>query len=199
MKLRFLITAVFVIFLTIGCGEPYLRTDAGNSNIRRGRYQEALSDYLEGMKKTGNELILQYNIGNVYYYLGETQKAVTIWEQSANASSKEAVYRSVFNQGVVHYQNGEYSRASDCFLLAVKAEPDRIKAKINLELCIKKITEQSEISSEGLGIEESQELSEKIAEENSLLLRLIREGEVFILNQEESASTEQNGNRIQDW
>lgn len=199
MKPRLLFAAVFISILLTGCREPYLKTAAGNSNVRRGRYQNALSNYLEGIHKNGNPSTLQYNIGNVYYYLGETEKAAAIWGQAADSSSKETVYRSFFNQGVVHYQAGRFSRGADCFLRAVKAAPDRIEAKINLELCIKKISEQNEVPSGGAGIEETPDMSDRIPGENSLLLRLIKEGELSSLKQEESASTDQDGGPVRDW
>ena len=61
--------------------EPGFSVLRGNYFYQQGRYQDALLFYLKGEDTGKYSGRIAYNVGNVYYALGEGQAALQIWAE----------------------------------------------------------------------------------------------------------------------
>ena len=143
MAKRILVLVIGIAVLSLcGCGKPYLATAGANAYVRRGLFQEALGKYLQVFETGSAGDVVGYNIGNVYYYLGDKEKALEMWEAGAESSLREVRYRSYFNTGVLLYGMNSFETSAEAFLAALKLYPDRSQPRINLEYCIRQIEAQ---------------------------------------------------------
>ena len=69
--LTFLLSGAILLFGSCSLLEPGLSVLRGNYLYQQGRYQNALLLYLEGDESGKSRERILYNIGNVYYALGE--------------------------------------------------------------------------------------------------------------------------------
>ena len=134
---------LFILFLfLISCSavKPEFSNLMGNNSYRNGKYQKATVFYLNGLKSGVYKDFLYYNIGNVFYSLGEGDEALSVWEKAEHTDDPEILYRVCFNKGVLYYQLGQYEAAYQSFKTALDIKPGDKDSKINLELAYKKNT-----------------------------------------------------------
>jgi tetratricopeptide (TPR) repeat protein len=130
--------AVFAIVL-VSCASPELEVVQGNYRYRQGDYAESTIHYLRALERRRHPGFLFYNLGNVYYSLGETEPAIdTLVRASVSEENEELRFRASFNLGNVFYELGEYDKAVAHYIQALRATATDIDAKINLELALKK-------------------------------------------------------------
>ena len=149
-----ILTALLIPLLSIAaasCGNsaPMARVLAGNMAHSRGQYQKAILHYLNAQKHPGSaEDALHYNLGSVYYALGEGEAALRAWAQAENSTSDvETLFRVAFNRGVLYYQWGYFEEAYRSFRRALVLNPSDIDTKINLEDSLSRI--RTELSAPG--------------------------------------------------
>ena len=128
---------------------PMARVLAGNLAHGRGQYQKAILHYLNAQKHPGSaEDALHYNLGSVYYALGEGEAALRAWAQAENSTGDlETLFRVAFNRGVLYYQWGRFEEAYRSFRRALVLKPSDIDTKINLEDSLSRI--RTELSAPG--------------------------------------------------
>jgi tetratricopeptide (TPR) repeat protein len=130
---------------------PHLRVIRANYNVSRGEYQLAIVDYLRAQESPTYERWLSYNLGNVYHFLGESGAANQRWEVARASDVSDLQFGASFNQGVWHYEQGQYMQALRQFRFALAIEPTSRAAKTNFELTLEKLAAGSELggTSEG--------------------------------------------------
>lgn len=183
------IVIIFFVLLLSGCGEPYMQVAGGNGRLRRGMYQQALAAYLQAAESTKYEKVMQYNIANVYYFLGETERALQTWQSAASASHLETAYRAFFNMGVVQYGSKDFSAAAESFLQAARMHPDRTEVKVNLEYCFRQMNTK--------GGTEAAENAETDTRNIETMMSIIKANEK--LKWEETPTTETADSAVRDW
>jgi tetratricopeptide (TPR) repeat protein len=110
----------------------------GNAAFQRGEFQRSSLAYLSA-RGTGTALdVVNYNLGNVYNALGETNTALAVWGRITQPGSEELAYRLAFNKGYLLYQRGQYEEACEQFRTALLMKPASLDAKRNLEICLLK-------------------------------------------------------------
>ncbi len=123
--------------------EPGFSVLRGNYFYQQGRYQDALLFYLKGEDTGKYRGRISYNVGNVYYALGEGHAALQIWAEIDSDRDSEVsfntVFNTVFNTGVIHYQLGNYPEAYRAFRTALELDTGSLDAKKNLELTIDRL------------------------------------------------------------
>ncbi len=140
MKRYFLCLGVFsAIFCMTSCSQGYIQAVAANQQAESGRFQDALARYLKAVAGSRYRDYFAYNIGNVYYLLGEPATAGRWWDKASESSSAEVRFGAAFNRGVAYYEEGEYPRAYSSFRKAVELVPASREAKINMEYAYRKI------------------------------------------------------------
>ncbi len=95
--------------------------------------------YIEAGRSDDFKEWIAYDLGTVYYALGEVDAAESEWRIAANTLDEELAYRVSFNYGVLLYERGAYAEAYEKFRNALEINPSGVEAKINLELTIEKM------------------------------------------------------------
>jgi tetratricopeptide (TPR) repeat protein len=121
----------------------------GNLLFRSGKDALATYRYLKALQTGGAqrwEDWIDYDLGSLYISEGEINPGLRILNRSLegysdltgnlNRRDRELFYRIFFNQGVAHYEIGNYREAGTSFIQALRLKSDSWDAKINLELSI---------------------------------------------------------------
>ena len=147
LKSTILLLAVLVVSACGGYGSitEVLR---GNLAYSRGDYQNALVHYMVAVEDAPSDAWTRFNIGNVYYALGEHEAALEVWhdarraieeDDDAGASELSLIYATSYNRGVLLYQQGQYAAAYDELRYALSVNSRSSDAKANLELALSKL------------------------------------------------------------
>ena len=110
----------------------------GNAAFQRGEFQKASLSYLSAQGTGASLDVVNFNLGNVYNALGETNTALSVWSRITRPASDELAYRLAFNKGYLLYQRGQYDQACQEFRTALLMKPSSLEAKRNLEICLLK-------------------------------------------------------------
>ena len=132
----------FSCLMLTGCLLNRVDTDLvqGNYAYARGDYQQAMVHYLAALQNdTVNRAWIQYDLGNVYFSLGEVEAAARMWDQAARAEDQDLLFAVHFNQGIAFYRQGNYPAAFEVFRQVLQIRPASHEAKINLELAQRKL------------------------------------------------------------
>lgn len=105
----------------------------GNGLYRRGAYQEAAAAYLS-VRGPRFKTLLSYDLANVYARLGETAAAVDLYGEARQSGEAELRAWSWYNEGLAHYEKGQYEEAYRAFREALAFDPTDEEARRNLEL-----------------------------------------------------------------
>ena len=150
-----------LLFFTLsfaGCSRlsPYFHVAAGNHGFSGGDYQKANIAYINAGKNGTHEHMIAYNLGTVYYALGEVAAAEREWQIALGSQDEVLAYKVNFNYGVLLFERGLYEEAYEKFRNALEIRPEGVESKINLELCVERMSAQgSEISREAGRAEDS--------------------------------------------
>ncbi len=135
-----LVAAGMVMMASCTLSTADLALVQGNYHYARGDYQAAMVQYFKAMAAGGeNQFLVQYNLGNVYYSLGEFEAAGRMWDLAARTTDSELLFAVHFNQGIAFYSQGRFQEAMDNYRLVLGLKPDSMDAKLNLEHAQQKI------------------------------------------------------------
>lgn len=109
------------------------------NDYAHGEYQDANRRLIELRDAPGFEPWISYNLGTVYYALGEPAAAAEAWEETGFASARDLAFRVEFNMGVIEYERGAYDAAYERFRHALELDPSSVEAKVNLELAFERM------------------------------------------------------------
>ncbi len=143
MEKRVLIVLVTALsLLAVSCSNPgmYVRVFSGNYAYTRGDYQDANLMYLRAAAPGKFTDYIAYNLGNVYYALGEAPSALEKWNKSVKSPAGEVRFASFYNRGVLLFELSRYEEAYTSFKQALKINAADIGAKIDLEYCLLKMS-----------------------------------------------------------
>lgn len=128
-----------MLFLSCNIRNMYLDVIRGNYYYGRGLYQSAVVSYLRALDADKHREWVEYNLGNVYHSLGETDAAASMWENASETRDGPLQYHIAFNRGTLNYEMGKYREAYDEFKRALQLRPSNVETKINLELSLRKM------------------------------------------------------------
>jgi tetratricopeptide (TPR) repeat protein len=120
----------------------------GNLEYGRGDYQSALVHYMVAQEASPEDSWIQFNVGNVYYALGELEAALETWQRARLAveaagergsADLSLLFATSYNRGVLLFQQGRYSSAYDEFRYALTVNARSTEAKVNLELALQRL------------------------------------------------------------
>ncbi len=135
---------LFIIFSSCSNTSAYLDVIEGNYAFSRGEYQEANLSYLNVKDSELYRDYISYNLGNVYYALGEIDSAFNEWQSIEDNIVNKIKIRTFFNEGVLLFELSRYEEAYEIFRKILVLESSNINAKINLEYCIAKMNFNTE-------------------------------------------------------
>ena len=130
------------------CGNPAASFKAGNRAYADGRYEEAVSAFLEAAAAAPESAEIQYNLGNAQYRAGSFEEALDSFEYAASMAESDALRsRCLYNLGNCVVRIGEGLRETDpqaamyyCrqaawfYRMALHSDSSSVNAAYNLEI-----------------------------------------------------------------
>jgi tetratricopeptide (TPR) repeat protein len=138
-KIYLTILLPMVFFSSCSLGKTGMDIMFGNYSFQKGNYQKAMVYYLRALEEEEFSGLIEYNLGNLYFSLGEPETAMEAWENADSESDLELLFRIYFNKGIYFYEKGMFRDAFESYKSALVLKPQDIDAKINLELSYRKI------------------------------------------------------------
>jgi len=124
------------LFISCSLPEAGVNVLLGNYDYQKGDYQKAMVRYMDSLGSEKNDLWIRYNLGNVYYSLGEHQAALEEWQRVERSDNDKLLKNSYFNRGILYFNLGKYSQAASGFKQVLKLDSSDLDAKVNLELSL---------------------------------------------------------------
>lgn len=192
--LKGLILSLLLINSSCSNSCVYIDVMEGNYAFSRGEYQEANLAYLNVKEQELYSDYISYNLGNVYYALGEIDSAFEEWGAMDGKLGTEITIRSFFNTGVLLFELSRYEESYKIFRSILELDPNYINAKINLEYCIQKMnfTTENRFGIVKIDPEESDK-----TDDVSRLLDFVRRRETNIWKA--SSRSEPDTEKLKDW
>ena len=106
----------------------------GNAHFAAGRYAEALESYREAQRRAPDEPSLALNAGRALHELGEFERAETATLGAMRSDDPQVRALALFHAGNHRWAAGDLLGARAAFVESLRAQPDLLDAKINLEL-----------------------------------------------------------------
>ena len=145
----------------------------GNQYYLDGRYQEAQMAYLKALELNMYEEWVRYNLGNVYYALGERRAALEEWDRAQGSVDSRLRFKVLFNKGVLALEEENWREGEKLFIRALELDPTSYSAKVNLEYATQKIASAQTQASKL----QTSPRPQKLDEEGERLLHYIRQKE----------------------
>jgi Ca-activated chloride channel family protein len=131
----------------------------------RNRYDEAVIPYFKALHYKDAAPYAEYGIGLTFYSLDENLVALKCYDNSMKIletlpdnEHRELRYRIHYNTGIIYFEEGNFEAAAGAFKEALRANPEKLDAKRNLELSLMSIT----IEKSGRNSSESKNESKEI-------------------------------------
>jgi Ca-activated chloride channel family protein len=124
------------------------RADVGSSMRkglaleRRGKYAEAMRAFQDALILEPDNVRIHYDIGRVLYEVKNDSEAVDHFQLGVLSKSRIARARSLYNMGDAKFRQRKLDEAITSFSQALLLNPRDMKAKQNLEYCLKMKSEQ---------------------------------------------------------
>ena len=138
--------------LFTGCSSKSMQVLQGSYAVKQNQYAQAVAAFYKAfqqeMKNQDSEALeyIVYDLGTAYSLLGENEAAREKFSIIENAPeenvSKNVVYATYYNQGVIAHKEGRYEDALEYFKKALETDSSKINAKINMELSIRLVEEE---------------------------------------------------------
>lgn len=113
-----------------------------NEAFQRGDFEEAVQLYRQAINKNPDNARLYFNLGNAYSKLGNTEEALSAFEEFKRRS-KDSRQQSLadYNSGRLLSDNEQYEDALSFYREALRKNPEDEDARHNYELAQRKLHE----------------------------------------------------------
>ncbi len=109
----------------------------GNGLMRKGKYEEALKTYEQAQVLEPDNIKIHYNMGRALYKLGKYPEAISEFELGLLTRDKKFQANTFYNMGNCKFKQGDLDGAINAYKTALLFNNKDIKAKQNLEFCLK--------------------------------------------------------------
>ncbi len=127
---------------------PAARADVGSimrrglALERQGKYAEALQAFQDALILEPDNVRIHYDMGRALYEAKREGEAVDHFQLGVLSKSRPTRARSLYNMGDAQFQQKKLDEAITSFSQALLLDPRDMKAKQNLEYCLKMKAEQ---------------------------------------------------------
>jgi tetratricopeptide (TPR) repeat protein len=149
-RILLIIPALMVLSPVLLSADPYTTVmRKGNRYYRNSLYREALGYYDQGVEKNGKSPVPRFNRGAALYKTEDYIESIeALTEALKRADSSEQIAQIQYNLGNNHFQLGNYGKAAEHYIAALKEAPYDLDTKFNLELALEKLSGQSAVTQE---------------------------------------------------
>ncbi len=156
-----LFAAIVLAAWLMACGPSSAEVNRfGHESYMAGDYTAALDAYQSVQEGSPDSAEPHYNLGNVLYRMGEFENARGVYDESLRFAKLEVRASGFFNRGNASFQTEQYADAVEAYKEALRMDPDDRDAKHNLELALKRFSQQGEDEKE-----EEEQRQEDVQEE----------------------------------
>jgi len=117
------------------------KVEKANELFSEGKFDEAEQKYADAQVDAPDNHELHYNMGNVLYRKGQSDKAITEFEKALSTPYPMLEAKSHYNIGNCLVQQGKLKEALDAYKKAIKLNRDDEDTKYNIEYVQRKIKE----------------------------------------------------------
>ena len=135
---------LILTFSSCNLSRVYVGIFQARNDYSGGEFQRANRKLVTLSDNRAFEPWISYNIGAVYYALGEPVAAEQLWGKGDESVSAELAFKREFNLGVLAYERGAYEEAYDRFVAVLRIDPTSVEAKTNLEFAYEKIEDRND-------------------------------------------------------
>jgi len=139
----FILIPIFCIFYSssanAGVGSS-MRT--GNKALDKGNIEQALEKYQEALVQEPDNEKIHYNIGRALYKLQKYPEAISEFQLGLLTKDKSFQAKTFYNIGNCHFKQGKLDDAVNSYVSSLLLNPNDMKAKQNLEFCLKQKEDQ---------------------------------------------------------
>ncbi len=121
-----------------------LTNNKANRLFEQQQYEEALKSYLDLYGQNTDNGALAYNIGNTYAVLGDMKKAEEFFRKAVSSNHTVARNRANFNLGNLELAADRAQQAIARYIDYLKANPDDVDGKRNLEIALRNLEQQKQ-------------------------------------------------------
>lgn len=126
-------------------------TEAGNSIIKKKKgegitqekLKEAITYFKEAHSREPGNIIVIYNLANVYHHQGEFSEAIHLYQEAIDLAKKkedfELLARLYYNLGNTYYKKEDFGKAVESYILAMDEDEHDLQIKNNFELAFNKL------------------------------------------------------------
>lgn len=142
MNRKFKLTVIITCSVFLAAwGSPFSdEVKQGNEAFAGKKYSDAIAHYKNAEKHADDNKkisILNFNMGDAEYALGNYDRAVELYKKSASLGDKEIAKKSWFNMGNACLKSGKKKEAADAYSKALELDPEYASARKNLEYLLK--------------------------------------------------------------
>lgn len=116
----------------------------GSQQYYQAQYSEALNTFRQAQVKRPDLPELNLNAGDALYKTQEFQRAVRETQRALDHPQGSLRANAYFNMGNAYFQLERFQDAFDEYKRALREAPQDMDAKINLELALRRLTEQKQ-------------------------------------------------------
>ncbi len=116
----------------------------GNRKYHTEHYTDAQNCYNRAQVDAPDMPIIDYNLGNVYYRLGNYEMAIDAYNKAIGSKDAQLRCKAYHNIGNTYFQQSNYQSAIENYKESLRINPDNADTKYNYALAIKKLSEQQQ-------------------------------------------------------
>ncbi|MEO0095681.1 MAG: tetratricopeptide repeat protein [candidate division WOR-3 bacterium] len=109
----------------------------GNGLMRKQKYEDALKIYEQAQVLEPDNIKIHYNMGRALYKMGKYPEAISEFELGLLTKDKKFQANTFYNIGNCKFKQGDIDGAINAYQTALLLNNKDIKAKENLEFCLK--------------------------------------------------------------
>ena len=171
------------VFLLASCKSEKKQILEGAWEWYEGKYTQATADFLTVAHKASEDSLAKnyaiFDLSATYFSMGELDASLKRLSQlnlDDEALSPDLRTAAFYNLGLISARKNDYETAAKNFKRAILADSKNVRAKINLELCQREITQKQaqEAQAEMQGVNEEKQTDPDMKNE---IFNLIRENE----------------------
>ena len=171
------------VFLLASCKSEKKQILEGAWEWYEGKYTQATADFLTVAHKSDEDSLAKsyaiFDLSATYFSMGELDASLKRLSQlnlDDEALSPDLRTAAFYNLGLISARKNDYETAAKNFKRAILADSKNVRAKINLELCQREITQKQaqEAQAEMQGVNEEKQTDPDMKNE---IFNLIRENE----------------------
>ncbi|MDQ7798278.1 MAG: tetratricopeptide repeat protein [Candidatus Edwardsbacteria bacterium] len=141
-KLFILIFIIYILHSSSAYAGVGSAMRTGNKALNKGNIDQALEKYQEALVREPDNEKIHYNIGRALYKLQKYPEAISEFQLGLLTKDKSFQAKALYNIGNCQFKQGKLDEAINSYVSSLLLNPNDIRAKQNLEFCLKQKEQQ---------------------------------------------------------